>query len=101
MVCFSSSNQRRIRIIMRGAIQGRLSHDYPRHVVGYHQVAVACSVYVHKFRSDTDSREQIPPRGARDQTLAHNAVIRESDPAGRKLHGGSGPILRCGQVGHR
>jgi len=36
-----------------------------------------------------------------DQTLAHNSVIRESDPASRKVHSGSRPILRDGQVGHR
>jgi hypothetical protein len=68
----------------------RRSKHVPRDVAGYHQVAVVCSVYVHEFRSDTDSSQQIPPGGTRDQTLAHYSVVRESDPASRKLHG-SGP----------
>src|SRR6476660_1311063 len=60
-----------------------------------------CSVYIHNFRSDTSSREEIPSGGTSDKAFAHYSVIRESDPATRKLHGGSGPVLRCGDVGHR
>jgi hypothetical protein len=58
-------------------------------------------MYIDELRSDTEPRKQIPPSGTADQTLAHNSVIRESDPASRKLHGGSLPLLRCGQMGHR
>ena len=79
----------------------RRRKQIPRHVAGDGQVTVVCSVYVHELWSDADPGKQIPPCGAPDQTLAHNSVIRESDPASRKVHSGSRPILRDGQVGHR
>jgi len=80
---------------------GRWRKHFPRHVARDHQVAVLCSVNIHKFGSDTDSREQIPSGGTRDQPFAHYSVVRESDPTSRKLHGGSRPNLRCGWVSHR
>ena len=79
----------------------RRSKHVPRHVAGYHQVAVVCSVYVDEFRSDTDSRKQIPPSGTPAQTLAHNPVIRESDPSSREFSRGTWPVLRGSEVGHR
>ena len=73
----------------------------PRHVAGDDEVTVVRAVYIDEFGSDADPRQQVPSSGAPDETFAHDTVIRESDPASRKVHGGSRPILRDGQVGHR